>query len=132
MFLEQGGLLIFLDGVNEVQSVADRQKLGAFVEKFWTSNYICLSSQQSYPEIENIPTVQLKPFSKEKVGEFIKQRVSNKEKAERVVRKLTDEDYQLYSVPRDLEFAVDILNNGAESLPKSTGRYNRHVSFVER
>ena len=59
MFLEQGGLLIFLDGVNEVQNVGDRQKLSEFVEKYWTSNYICLSSQQSYPEIENIPKVEL-------------------------------------------------------------------------
>jgi GTPase SAR1 family protein len=119
MFLEQGGLLIFLDGVNEVQNVADRQKLSAFVEKFWTSNYICLSSQQVYPEIENIPKVELKTFSKEKVGEFIKQRVNSKEKAENVIKKLTDEDYKLYSVPRDLEFAVEILNGGAEVLPKS-------------
>lgn len=119
MFLEQGGLLIFLDGVNEVQNVADRQKLSAFVERFWTSNYICLSSQQTYPEIDNIPEVELKTFSKEKVGEFIQQRVKNKEKAEEVSRKLTDEDYQLYGVPRDLEFAVEILNSGAESLPNS-------------
>src|SRR6185436_3819466 len=111
----QGGLLIFLDGVSEVQNVTDRQKLSAFVDKFWSSNYICLSSQQSYPEIGNIPKVELSPFSKEKVAEFIKQRVSNKEKAESIVRRLTDEDYQIYNVPRDLEFAVEILNNTAQS-----------------
>lgn len=119
MFLEQGGLLIFLDGVNEVQNVADRQKLSEFVEKYWTSNYICLSSQQSYPEIDNITKVELKTFSKEKVNEFIKQRANDKEKAEKVIANLTDEDYQLYSVPRDLEFAVAILNDGKDSLPKS-------------
>jgi hypothetical protein len=119
MFLEQGGLLIFLDGVNEVQTIADRQKLGEFVERFWKSNYICLSSQQSYPEIENIPKIELKTFSKEKVCEFIKQRVNDKENAENVIKKLSDEDYQLYSVPRDLEFAVEIINGGEKSLPKS-------------
>jgi hypothetical protein len=119
MFLEQGGLLIFLDGVNEVQNVADRQKLSEFVEKYWTSNYICLSSQQSYPEIDNITKVELKTFSKEKVNEFIQQRADDKEKAEKVIEGLTDEDYQLYSVPRDLEFAVAILNDGKDSLPKS-------------
>src|ERR1041384_8167962 len=119
MFLEQGGLLIFLDGVNEVQNVADRQKLSAFVERFWTSNYICLSSQHPYPEIENIPKVELKPFSREKVCEFIRQRVNDKEKAETVIKKLTDEDYQLYSVPLDLEFATESLNRGGKSLPKS-------------
>jgi GTPase SAR1 family protein len=119
MFLEQGGLLIFLDGVNEVQNVSDRRKLSEFVEKFWTSNYICLSSQQSYPEIENIPKVELKAFIPAKVREFIRQRVDDKETAERVIKTLTDDDYKLYSVPRDLEFAVEILNGGLQSVPKS-------------
>jgi hypothetical protein len=119
MFLEQGGLLIFLDGINEVQNVTDRQKLSAFVEKFWTSNYICLSSQHPYPEIENIPKVELKPFSREKVREFIRQRVCDKGIAEDVIKRLTDQDYQLYSVPRDLEFAVEILNGRGKVLPKS-------------
>jgi hypothetical protein len=119
MFLEQGGLLIFLDGVNEVQNVSDRQKLSEFVEKFWTSNYICLSSQQRYPEIENLPRVELKAFGPEKVREFLRQRVNERETAKRVIKSLTGEDYQLYSVPRDLEYAVEILNNGAKSLPKS-------------
>lgn len=119
MFLEQGGLLIFLDGVNEVQNVSNRQKLSEFVEKLRTSNYICLSSQQSYPEIDNIPKVELKAFGPKQVREFIRQRVNDKETAERVIKGLKDEDYHLYNVPRDLEFAVEILNSGANSLPKS-------------
>jgi len=119
MFLEQGGLLIFLDGLNEVQNVSDRQRLGAFVEKYWTVNYICVSSQQPYPEVENISKVELKPFSREKVREFISQRVGNKEVAERVLDRFTDQDYQLYSIPRDLDFAVDILNSGRTVLPSS-------------
>ncbi len=119
MFLEQGGLLIFLDGVNEVQNVADRQKLSEFVEKYWTSNYICLSSQQSYPEIENVPKVELKTFSAENVREFIRNRVEDKEKAEKVIESLSSEDYKLYSVPRDLEIAIAILKEGKENLPKS-------------
>jgi len=119
MFLEQGGLLIFLDGVNEVQNVADRQRLSEFVERFWTSNYLFLSSQQGYPEIENITKVELKTFSAPTICEFIKQRVVNQEVAENVMKSLSNEDYQLYSVPRDLEFGVEILNNGNRALPKS-------------
>lgn len=119
MFLEQGGLLIFFDGVNEVQNVSDRQKLSEFVEKYWTSNYICLSSQQNYPETENIPEVKLKAFSREKVLELIRKRVNDKEKAENVIKNMEDEDFQLYSIARDLEFAVEILNKGATTLPKS-------------
>lgn len=131
MFWEQGGLLIFFDGVNEVQNVSDRQKLSEFVKKYWTSNYICLSSQQIYPEIDNIPKVELKTFSAEKVREFIRNRVADKESAKKVIESLTDGDYQLYSVPRDLEFAVDILNDGKESLPKSrTELYKTVFSFM--
>lgn len=127
MFLEHGGLLIFLDGVNEVQHVSDRQKLSAFIEKFWASNYICLSSQHPYPEIENIPKVELKPFSREKVCEFIKQRVNDKRLAEDVIKKLTDDDFKVYSIPRDLEFAVEILNGGAKSLPRSRAELYKTV-----
>lgn len=119
MFLEQGGLLIFLDGVNEVHSVADRQKLREFVERFWTSNYIFLSSQQSYPEIDNITKVELKAFDAETVCEFIRKRVDNKETAERVIKTLDEDTYQLYQVPRDLEFAIEIINKGAGFLPQS-------------
>ena len=119
MFLEQSGLLIFLDGLNEVQNVSDRQRLSAFVEKYWTGNYICISSQQPYPEVENISKVELCPFDREKVLEFMSERVSNKKVAESVINTFTDQDYQLYSIPRDLELAVAILNSGRTQLPTS-------------
>lgn len=119
MFLEQGGLLIFLDGLNEVPNVSDRRNLSTFVKKYGAVNYICVSSQQPYPEVEGISKVELKPFSREKVREFISQRVNNKEVAERVINRFTDQDYQLYSIPRDLELAVDILNSGGTVLPNS-------------
>lgn len=119
MFLEQSGLLIFLDGLNEVQNVSDRQRLSAFVEKYWTGNYICISSQQPYPEVENISKVELCPFDREKVREFMSERVSNKKVAESVINTFTDQDYQLYGIPRDLELAVAILNNGRTQLPTS-------------
>jgi energy-coupling factor transporter ATP-binding protein EcfA2 len=120
MFLERGGFLILLDGVNEIQSVADRQRLSVFVEKFWTNNYFCLSSQQSYPEIDNIASVELRPLSRENVCEFVRRRVDNKETAEDVIEKLTDDEYQLYRVPLDLELAIEILNGGGRRfLPRS-------------
>lgn len=121
MFLERVELLLFLDGVNEVQNVIDRQRLAEFVEKFWTSNYICLSSQQNYPEIENITRVELIAFSPENVCEMLRQRVVDKVKAEDVIKGLNSADYNLYSVPRDLEFGIDILNAGGNSLPKLRG-----------
>ena len=119
LFLEQGGLVIFLDGVNEVRNIADRQKLSEFVERFWTSNYIFLSSQQSYPEIENVVKLELKTFTRDNIRDFIYQRVNNKETAKNIISTLTDDDYQLYGIPRDLEFGIDILNDGGGSLPKS-------------
>lgn len=119
MFLEQSGLLIFLDGLNDVQNVSDRQRLSAFVEKYWTVNYICISSQQPYPEVENISKLELCPFDRVKVREFMSERVINKKVAESVINAFTDQDYQLYGIPRDLELAVDILNSGRTQLPTS-------------
>lgn len=127
LFLEQGGFVIFLDGVNEVRSVGDRQKLSVFVEKFWTINYICLSSQQGYPEIENIPQFELKPFDKATICEFIRQRTTDKARAEAVIERLNDQSYQLYSVPRDLEFGVEILNSGQNEMPKARNDLYRTV-----
>jgi GTPase SAR1 family protein len=119
MFLERGELMLFLDGVNELLNVADRQKLSEFVGKYSISNYICLSSQVSYPEVENIEKVELEIFGPEKVQELMRRRVNDKDKAENIIKNLKAEDYQLYSVPRDLEFAIEILNKGEDSLPKS-------------
>lgn len=119
MFLELGGLLIFLDGVNEIRDVINRQKLSQFVEKFWTSNFICLSSQQSYPELENIPKAELTGLDPERIRQFLRLRVNNTRIAETVIKGLTPEEYDLYWIPQDLEFAVEILNNGENNIPKS-------------
>jgi hypothetical protein len=127
VFLERGELMIFLDGVNELQNVVDRQKLSEFVGKYSTSNYICLSSQVSYPEVENIEKVELEIFGPEKVQELMRRRVNDKDKAENIIKNLKAEDYQLYSVPRDLEFAIEILNKGEDSLPRSRPELYRMV-----
>jgi MinD-like ATPase involved in chromosome partitioning or flagellar assembly/GTPase SAR1 family protein len=119
MFLSHGGFLIFIDGVNDIGYVQDRQRLVEFIERYWTTNYICLSSQQVYPEIENILKFELKTFKQEKIIEFIRLNIDDHTKAERIIADMTDETYQLYSVPLDLEFAVTILNEGKNTLPKS-------------
>ena len=131
MFLEQGGFLIFLDGINEINNYQNRQSLNEFVEKFWTSNYICLSSQQTYPELDGIPLLELKRLNHSKVNELIRQNINNSIKAEEIISKLTDDDYELYSIPRDLEFAIEILNSSKDILPKTrTELYKTVFSFI--
>lgn len=110
--------LIFLDGLNEISDSA-RKELANFVSRNWRANYFCLSSQQSYPEFSGLGEVNIEPLGKEKVEELLNQRLGEKRTKE-AIKKFTDETYKLYSIPRDLEFAVEIMERSdASSLPQS-------------
>jgi hypothetical protein len=63
--------------------------------------------------------MEMKPFNNEKIREFIRSRSTDKEQAEDLILGLTDDDYQLYGIPRDLEFAIEILNDGKIAMPRS-------------
>jgi len=59
-FLQKGGFLFFIDGLNEVDE-ATRHRISAFVDQHSKTNYFCISSQQMYPEFANIKQVLLPP-----------------------------------------------------------------------
>ncbi len=118
-FLKRGGFLILLDGLNEISQDSARTELGNFVSRNWRRNYFCLSSQQSYPEFSGLGRVDIQSLSREKVEELLKQRLGQ-EKAEEAIKEFDDETYKLYSIPRDLEFAVEIVQRGhTTSFPRS-------------
>lgn len=117
--LKQGGFLIFLDGLNEVAEEGARRELSNFVNRNWKANYFCLSSQQTYPEFSGLPEISLQPLNKEKVDELLELRLGE-EKAKEVITRFNDETYKLYGIPRDLEFAVEIiLRESVTSVPQT-------------
>jgi hypothetical protein len=117
--LKQGGFLIFLDGLNEVADEGARTELSNLVNRHWKENYFCLSSQQSYPEFSGLSEINLEPLSREKVDELLQLRLGA-EKAKEVIAQFNDETYKLYGIPRDLEFAIEIIQREKlASVPKT-------------
>jgi hypothetical protein len=113
--LKQGGFLLFFDGVNEIPDASLRINLAQFLERHWRANFICLSSQHDYSELKNLKEVRIKPLDKEQITEYLRKKLGSS-KAEEFLREFTDKTYQLYQVPRDLDFAIEIKLR-KESLP---------------
>src|SRR5206468_11075153 len=70
-FLQQGGFLIFLDGLNEVGE-EPRQHLNSFVDQHRNRSYFCLSSQQSYQQYAWMERVTLASLGPEKIQALLK------------------------------------------------------------
>lgn len=121
-FIKQGGFLIFFDGLNEIPNDALRGKLAQFVEANWHANYICLSSQQPYPEFagSNLSDLEIKPLSKDGIEKMLVKRLGAEE-AKSVLDEFDEDTYSLYQIPRDLEFVVELKQREGTgfTLPKN-------------
>lgn len=106
-FLKKGRFLLLIDGLNEVTQ-PKRQQIASFVEQYNKTNYICFSSQESYPEFPSGEKLELIGLEPEKVREFIARRLE-REKAEYVIKHFNQPAYNLYSLPQNLEFGLDIV-----------------------
>ena len=106
-FLKKGRFLLLIDGLNEIAQ-PKRQQIAGFVERYNKTNYLCFSSQESYPEFESAEKLELIGLEPEKVREFISRRLE-KEKAEYVIKHFNQPAYNLYSLPQNLEFGLDIV-----------------------
>lgn len=118
-FLERGGFVILLDGLNEVTDEAKRMQLSNFVNRHWKANLFSISSQHAYAEFSALSVVPLEPLNRHKINIMIRSLLPEIS-AERFIDHLTDEMYRVYGIPRDLEFAIEIFRRcDAGSLPKS-------------
>lgn len=117
-FLDRGGFIFFLDGLNEIDS-ATRDALSQFVEKYGTSNYFFFSSQEDFPEFPG-ERVFLKSLSKEKVEELLRMRLAERQ-AEAAIESLTDAAHEIYKIPQDLEMAIELLKRSGppKGLPQT-------------
>jgi len=106
-FLKKGGFLLLIDGLNEVNQTK-RQQIATFGGQYNKSNYFCFSSQESYPEFQSAEKLELIGLEPEKVREFISRRLE-REKAEYVIKHFNQPAYNLYRLPQNLEFGLDIV-----------------------
>jgi hypothetical protein len=115
-FLRQGGFVIFIDGINEVPD-ATRQSVSRFVNQYWKSNLICISSQQKYAEFDWMEKFELTYLTPDKIRDVLTLRVGS-EQAAIALQQFNTDTYDAYKIPQDLEFAVELLKRG-QSLPKT-------------
>lgn len=115
LFLKQGGFLVLIDGLNEVDEKT-RRRVIAFIETYGSANYICASSQEAY-EFTWIDRIDLSPLGEEKIQEILRRRLGA-EMAESTIRQFEGATFELYSVPQDLDFAIELVEQG-KPLPQS-------------
>jgi hypothetical protein len=108
--LLQGGFLIFIDSLNEIDE-AQRNQVNSFVDQHWNANYLCVSSQEGYPEFTGLEKAELEPLEPAKIREFLQLRLGPEE-ADSVIREFTEELYKEYRIPQDLEFVIELKKQG--------------------
>ena len=114
--LQQGGFLIFIDGLNEASDAA-RQSVSRFINQHWKANLFCISSQQSYAEFEWMEKLQLVSLSPDKVNQVLTLRLGEQQ-ASATIAQFTPTTYEICAIPQDLEFAIDLVKCG-HPLPQS-------------
>jgi ligand-binding sensor domain-containing protein len=125
-FLLQGGFLILIDGLNEVDE--KRRKLVLeFLNKSWKANYICINSQIKYKEFKSMEDEELNPLSPDTVDDFIRRKIESDangdlsagdKKVQEVLERFPKEAKELFTNPQELVFAIEIAESGA-SVPTS-------------
>jgi hypothetical protein len=105
--LQQGGFLVFIDGLNEVDKTT-RRSVHHFVEQYSGTNYFCISSQLVDSDVETPKKVKLARLSDGKVRELLRRKLGP-EKAATALEQFSEATYDLCRVPQHLEFVVELL-----------------------
>ncbi|AUX48236.1 uncharacterized protein SOCE26_097670 [Sorangium cellulosum] len=114
--LRQGGFILFIDGLNEVDEEA-RVQVNRFLDRHWNVNWMCVSSQEGYPLFSWMRRLQLAALDREHIAAILEKRL-DPERAEATRRQFTEETYEVCRIPQDLEYVVALIERG-EALPRS-------------
>jgi hypothetical protein len=115
-FLQQGGFLILLDGLNEVDKVT-RDSVNRFIDVYGRANYFCVSSQQPHLEFNRLKGFEMTSLNKEKIDEIITNWLDD-DPACKVMEQFNENTYRIYKIPQDLALAIAIVEKGG-ALPQS-------------
>ena len=128
-FLRQGGFAIFVDGLNEVD-VQQRERLSSFIDAASKANLICVSSQESYPEVGWLRQIDLKPLGDEEVSAILTKSLGA-EASSVALQTMSREALEFCRIPQNLDFAVQILRKGTALPPSLFGLYSEMFRPIE-
>jgi hypothetical protein len=126
--LRQGGFVIFIDGLNEVDDDA-RKRINSFVDQHWSLNRICLSSQVAYPLFAWSRAVELAALAPDTVAKVLEARLG-KERADDARKAFTGDTYEICRIPQDLEYVIQLLEQGKSPPPSPHALYERIIEPV--
>ena len=129
-YIDQGGFLFLFDGLNEVEETL-RNDVNRFTDQMRHRSYCCISSQVVYPPFGWIREVRLAYLRPENIEKIVKDRleVGN---ANKILSEFEPSTFELYKVPQDLEFLLQIMHGHADSaVPQSKAQlYDRILTPV--
>lgn len=120
-FLKQGGFIIFIDGLNEIEE-KNRNNVNSFIDKHWQANYLCISSHEYFKEFSWIEEIKLAALGKDEINKLLHYHLGDK-KAEEVISKFNDVNYELCTIPQNLEFAIELVRQNKALPPSRLGLY---------
>ena len=117
-YVNQGGFLYLIDGLNEVDE-ATRNNVNRFIDEGRRKNEFCVSSQESYPGFAWITEVRLAYLSPDNIRKIIRARLSDR-KASETLAQFSQRTFAEYKLPQDVEFLLQTLSDSNSSaVPQS-------------
>ena len=125
-FIDEGGFLFLLDGLNEIDT-AYRDRVARFVDRHWRRNLVFMTSQEDYEEFRAATKMKYAPLGDDQIVEFLKSRLPmTSEAVLEEVRSARD----LYCIPQNLELLIGLLRDGGQIPTTQLALYSRVLEPV--
>jgi hypothetical protein len=130
-YVKKGGFLFLFGGLNEVDDVT-RNDVSRFVDQVRKTNLFCITSQVLYAPFSWVTELQMKYLPPESIRAILASRLTP-HACDRVLGQFTDNAYELYKLPQDVEFLLEFVNKWPDSkIPASkTELYAKIVESVQ-
>jgi hypothetical protein len=121
-YLSQGGFLILIDGLNEVDRSL-RNATNTFVTKHSKRNVFCLTSQELHPVFDWVASTKLAHLGKQEIEEMLRSKLEPGE-FDRIHKQLNPGAYKICRLPQNLGVAINLINQGGDLPTTEDELYN--------
>jgi ligand-binding sensor domain-containing protein len=117
-YVQQGGFVILLDGLNEIDETT-RSDVARFMDENRRRNYCCVSSQEAYPAFAWVKEARLPYLNRDIIDKLLRAHLGE-DLAVLITLQFNEETYRLYKLPQDLEFLVQLVSGKSDrQVPQS-------------